>query len=262
MKNLMIKFAFALVVLTMSFVYVSAQEAATNSETEAAAGLDLYAVAEIFKDSETLEKFEQNLNNSANGINNLDLNEDGEIDFIRVSEQVAGKTHFAVLQITLGEDDFQDVATIAVEEENAGNYNLQFQGDAAIYGANYYVVPANNNFGGWNIVRWLFSPNYRVYVSPYGYQNYPRWWTIRRPVADNIYRTRTNVFVGRRNFAVSKTVKVKTVSKINYRPRTSSSAKTKTKVTRVSKTTTDSTNGNRVKNTKIKVVIRKKKLNP
>ena len=249
MKNLTIKFTFALVVLTMSFICIEAQDTAENSETETVAGLDLYAVAELFKDSETLEKFEQNLNDSDNGINNLDLNEDGEIDFIRVSEQVAGKTHFAVLQVALGEDDFQDVATIAVEEENTGNYNLQLQGDTAIYGANYYVVPAKNNFGGWDIVRWLFSPNYRAYVSPYGYRNHPQWWKIRRPVAHNIYRTRTNIFAGRKNFAASKTIKVKTVSRINYRPRASKLVKTKTKVTRTTKTA----NGVQVKKTKTKV---------
>lgn len=252
MKNLITKFAFVIVILTMSFICISAQDTA-NPNTEAA-GLDLYAVAELFKDSESLEKFEQNLNDSENGINNLDLNGDGEIDFIRVSEQVAGKTHLAVLQVSLGEDDFQDVATIAVEEENAGNYNLQLQGDTAIYGANYYVIPANNNFSGWNIVRWLFRPNYRAYVSPYGYRTYPRWWTTRRPIAHDIYRTRTNLFVGRRNFAASKTVRVKTVSKINYRPRVSNLVRTKTTITRTTKTRTDSTNGNQTKNTKTKIV--------
>ena len=39
------------------------------------------AVAELFKDSKDLEAFEKALNDSEVGINNLDLDEDGEVDF-------------------------------------------------------------------------------------------------------------------------------------------------------------------------------------
>lgn len=108
--------------------------------------LDLYAVAELFKDSENLEKFEQSLNDTKTGINNLDLNKDNQIDFVRVTEQMKDDTRLVILQSILGENDFQDVATIAVERESGEKYNLQIQGDAAIYGANYYVVPAKQQF--------------------------------------------------------------------------------------------------------------------
>ena len=56
----------------------------TASTSQAAEGLDLRAVAELFKDSKDLEDFEKRLNDPSLGVNNLDLNEDGDVDFIRV----------------------------------------------------------------------------------------------------------------------------------------------------------------------------------
>ncbi len=64
---------------------MSAQEEITvvAPTSEAAEGLDLKAVSELFKDSENLEEFEKALNDPEVGINNLDLDENGEVDFIR-----------------------------------------------------------------------------------------------------------------------------------------------------------------------------------
>ena len=234
MKSLMTKFVMAFATLTLGVVSALAQDAVTvvTPNSAAAAGLDLYAVAELFKNSETLEKFEQSLNDPQTGINNLDLDQNGQVDFIRVTEKTADDTHLILLQTAVSESEFQDVATIAVERESGEKYNLHIQGDTLLYGANYYVVPANNNFGAWNVVRWIFRPNYYAYVSPYGYRVLPRWWGVRRPVALSVYRTRTVVFVGRRNFVASRTVTVRTVNKINYHPRAA------TVVTRRTTTTT------------------------
>ena len=55
--------------------------------------MDLSAVAELFKNSKNLEEFEKGLNDTDKGINNLDLDENNEIDYLRVVEQVADGTH-------------------------------------------------------------------------------------------------------------------------------------------------------------------------
>lgn len=220
MKSLIVKSVMTVLTLTFGVFSVLAQDVSTP-HSEASSGLDLYAVAELFKTSETLEKFEESLNHSETGINNLDLDQDGHVDFIRVTESVVDDTHLIVLQTPVGESELQDVATIAVEREGGERYNLQVQGDTTLYGANYYVVPTNNNFSAWNVVRSIFHPNYRAYVSPYSYGALPRWWGVRRPIALSVYRARTVAFAGRRNFVASKTLTVKTVTKVNYRPRTS-----------------------------------------
>jgi hypothetical protein len=223
MKKLLAGFAAVMLALMPGASAAAAsQEGAVTvtADSDAAAGLDLHAVAELFKDSENLEKFERALNNSDTGVNNLDVNGDGQVDFIRVTEKSAGDTRLVVLQAVLGEDDFQDVATIAVEREGAG-YNLHVQGEATIYGESVYVVPASRDFGAWNVVRWLFRPDYRPYVSFYTYRTLPAWWVARRPVAVAAYRARTTVFVGRRNFVASRTFTVKTVNRIAYHSRAS-----------------------------------------
>jgi hypothetical protein len=232
MKNILIKFGIVCGLLMICILGISVQTVSAFSDP--ADGLDLSAVAELFKDSDNLEKFEQTLNSSDNGINNLDLNNDDKVDFIRVAEQAKDDTRLIVLQTPLGENDFQDVATIAVERENGGTYNLQVQGDTTIYGANYYIVPANKNFSAWNIIRWIFTPNYRPYVSVYNYRTLPNWWNVRRPVAVAIYRTRTGIFAGRKNFVASKTVTVKTIHKVKYTPRSSVLVTRKTKVVNTS----------------------------
>lgn len=240
MKKLMTNFVLTLALLALCVAGVSAQDGATTvtPDSEAAAGLDLYAVAELFKNSENLEKFEQSLNDPQTGINNLDLDNNGQVDFIRVTEQVKDNTHLIILQTPVNESEFQDVATIAVDRESGETYNLHVHGDTVLYGANRYVIPANNNFGAWNIVRWLFRPNYVVYASPYSYRVLPRWWSVRHPVALNLYRTRTVAFVGRGNFVRSEVLTVRTVNKINYRPRAATIVTRRTNVTRTTTTTT------------------------
>jgi hypothetical protein len=46
--------------------------------------LDLYAVLDLFLKSKTIEGFEKSLNDTKSKINNLDLDLDKKIDFIKV----------------------------------------------------------------------------------------------------------------------------------------------------------------------------------
>ena len=202
---------------------VSAQENVTivAPTSEIAEGLDLHAVAELFKDAENLEEFEDALNNPEYGINNLDLDGDGYVDYIRVVEQVSDYTHVIILQVPLGEDDFQDVATIEVEKTGDEAYNMQVHGNEIIYGPDYYVAPVYVHIHRWHIIPWLFRPFYRPYVSVYYYGYYPRWWNPYPMVQINIYRTRTVHYTSRASFQVTYVSHVKTVHKVNYKPRTS-----------------------------------------
>ena len=59
----------------------------SNEEPEALGlpgdDLNLYAVLDIFQKSTTIEKFEESLNDENSKINNLDLDNDGKVDFIK-----------------------------------------------------------------------------------------------------------------------------------------------------------------------------------
>ena len=69
---------------------------AMNSEISD--NLDLRAVASIFGDSRNLQDFEQRLNDPELQISNLDLNNDNEVDYLRVIETVENRTHVIIIQ--------------------------------------------------------------------------------------------------------------------------------------------------------------------
>lgn len=203
--------------------------------SEAAEGLDLKAVSELFKDSKNLEEFEKALNDPEIGVNNLDLDGNGDVDFIRVVEEVADGTHVIILQVPLAKNDFQDVATIEVEKADNDSYNMQVHGNEVIYGVDYYVAPAAVHIHMWPIITWIYRPVYRPYRSTFYFGYYPRWWHPFRPVTMHVYRTRTVRYTSRTTFAFHRTSRVKTVTRVNYKPRTSTRVKKKTTVTRINR---------------------------
>jgi len=200
--------------------------------SDAAEGLDLQAVAGLFKDAENLEAFEKSLNDPEIGVNNLDLDDNGEVDFVRVVEEAEDETRVIILQAALGENEFQDVATIEVEKSGAESYNMQVHGNEAIYGVDYYVAPVQVQIHAWPIVGWLYLPHHRPYYSVYHFHHHPHWWRPWRPVHVNVYRTRTVRIKTTTTFSVVKTSRVKTVRKVNYRPSSSTLVKKQTRVTR------------------------------
>ncbi len=226
-----------LLLLFVSYCPVSAQEDVTivAPTSEAAEGLDLKAVSELFKNSENPEEFEKALNDPELGINNLDLDENGEVDFIRVVEKVGDDTHVIILQVPLAENEFQDVATIEVEKTSDNGYNMQVHGNEVIYGVDYYVAPTYVHIHTWPIITWIYRPVYRPYRSVFYFGFYPRWWRPYRPVTINVYRTRTVKLTSRTTFTVTKASRVTSVTKVNYKPRSSTLVKKRTKIT---KTTT------------------------
>ena len=210
-----------LLLIVSHVVYAQENITIVTPSTEVAEGLDLYAVAEIFKDSENLEEFEQALNDPELGINNLDLDRDGYVDYIRVVEQVNDHTHVIILQVPLGEDEFQDVATIEIEKTGYDNYNMQVRGNEVIYGVDYYVAPAYVHIHRWPIITWIYRPFYRPYRSVFYFGYYPHWWHRYHPVTVHVYHSHTARYSRRANFHVTRVNRVTTVHEVNYKSRNS-----------------------------------------
>jgi hypothetical protein len=209
----------------------SAQETAVvTPASEAAEGLDLQAVGELFKDAENLEEFEKALNDPETGVNNLDLDDNGEVDYIRVIEEVYDDTHIIILQVPLGEDEYQDVATIEVEKSGDDEYNMQVSGNEDIYGEDYYVAPSVVHIHTWPIIAWMYRPAYRPYVSVYRFGYYPRWWVRRRPVTVTVYNTRLVRYRKKPVFVHTRTRRVTHVRTVRYKPRSSRLVKKRTVV--------------------------------
>lgn len=221
-----------LLLLHVGYVSSPAQDVTVVAPTdEAAEGLDLQAVAELFKDAKDLEAFEKALNDPEVGVNNLDLDENGDVDYIRVVEEVSDDTHVIILQAPLAKNEFQDVATIEVEKGGEEQYNMQVRGSEVIYGPEYYVAPVHVHVHTWPIITWIYAPLYRPYRSVFYFGVYPYWWRTWRPVTVGVYRTRVVRVNVHAKFTVAKTSRVTTVHKVNYKPASSTLVKKQTRVT-------------------------------
>jgi len=189
MKKLIFIFISALIFFSSS-IFGQDDVTVIVPTTEAGENLDLQAVMELFRDAETVEDFEKALNDSTNEVNNLDLNEDGTVDYIRVVEQVDGDVHILILQVPLGENEYQDVATINIEK-NKDEYILQAQGDPDLYGEDYYVEPEPEvEVQTITVVVVMYGVGYSPWISPWRWRVYPVWWRPWRPHPISVYRSR------------------------------------------------------------------------
>lgn len=154
--------------------------------------LDLNAVLELFKDSKSVEDFENKLNSEKSNINNLDLNEDGFVDYIRVVDYVKDNAHLITLQVAFTTEEVQDVAVIELDRRDDKTV-VQIVGDEALYGRDFIVEPVTENpkmaynANTWTSVQYIYGPAYVVYVSPWYYGFYPHWHRQWRPYSWDMY---------------------------------------------------------------------------
>lgn len=176
--------------------------------------LDLYAVLTLFQKSKTIEEFEKNLNLEKTGINNLDLNLDKKVDFIKVITKKNGNSFTFILQVAVNKNENQDVAVILVDKDKNGKVKMQIVGDELLYGKDYVIEPvtksepaktANPGYTGSEpvasapavtavvvetvpIVQYVYSPAYVPYYPPYYYGFYPPYFAAFTVMAVGIYR--------------------------------------------------------------------------
>ena len=171
---------------------ISAQNVTTVNarNSDISDNLDLRAVASIFGDASNLEDFERRLNNPNLRISNLDLNNDGRVDYLRVVESVEQRTHVIVIQAVLEADVFQDVATVEVERNNNGQVQVQVVGDVYMYGQNYIYEPIYVTRPVIYTTFWVNS--YRPYYSPWRWNYYPTYYQTWNPYPVYAYRRSIN----------------------------------------------------------------------
>jgi len=190
MKTKIATFAlFALILSAPLFAQDRTTVTATGSDISD--NLDLKAVASIFGDSQNLEDFEQRLNDPNLQISNLDLNNDNEVDYLRVIESVESNTHLIIIQAVLDKDVYQDVATIEVEKGSNNQVQVQVVGNVFMYGQNYIYEPVYVNTPV--IYNHFWVNNYRPYVSGWYWNYYPSYYHMWNPYP--VYRYRRNVHV-------------------------------------------------------------------
>ena len=158
----------------------------TVDDEDISNNLDLYGIAYAFGEAEDLADFEARINSADAQISNLDLNGDGQVDYLRVVEAMEGNMHVVVVQAVLAKDLYQDVATIVVDKETTSkSVSVQIVGDPYIYGTNYIIEPVYVTTPV--IYTYFWRPVYHCYVSPYYWGYYPVYFHYRPCIHVNVY---------------------------------------------------------------------------
>ena len=209
--------------VTMLFLIADARMYAQDSSEQDSTGLpgdnfSLHGALEMFKKAASPEEFEKLLNTQDNHVNNLDLNEDGDIDYVRVVDKSEKDVHAFVLQVSVSETENQDVAVIELEKTGDEKAILQIVGDEDLYGEQTIVEPFEEGGGDddgdaildeghgpyagamhvqhariivnvwvWPCVRFVYAPAYVVWVSPWGWHRHPAWWHPWRPLRWHVF---------------------------------------------------------------------------
>ncbi len=182
---------------SVPLTYAQDTTSVTAASEEISENLDLEAVASVFGESKDLEEFEKKLNDPKTQISNLDLNDDGEVDYLRVLETTKGETHLIAVQAMVEKDQYQDVATIEVEKDSKGETQVQVVGDVYMYGPNYIIEPVYVHPPVVITIFWM--PYYHPYRSPYYYGYYPPYYNPWRPYPPHRYQTNVHVHVNVNN---------------------------------------------------------------
>jgi len=174
----------------------------------------------LFKKAGSPEEFERLLNTEDNKVNNLDLNADGQIDYLRVINKKQNQVQVFIIQALVSNTESQDVAVIELERTNEDDAVIQIAGDEDIYGETTIAEPIDStatpegngfdyspeprpygpsdaslsptgvvvNVWFWPCVRRVYAPSYVVWTSPWSWINPPVWWRPWRPMPVYAYR--------------------------------------------------------------------------
>ena len=239
-----LKHLFLLACFAATATAVNAQQDSTGLPGD---NFSLQGALEMFKQSSSVEEFEKLINTENKNVNNLDLNGDGEIDYVKVIDKRDKDAHAFVLQVAVSETENQDIAVIELEKTGDTTAVAQIVGDEEIFGEQTIVEasdegdemdnatedkangPSANytefnrivvNVFFWPSVRFVYRPAYVPWVSPWRWQYYPNYWKPWRPFAWHVFHPRAHVY--RRHYAVVYTHRVVAARRVYTPYRTSS----------------------------------------
>ena len=251
MKNLK-RLLFLCVCFTAVNISAKAQEDSTGLPGD---NFSLQGALEMFKQSSSIEEFEKLINTENKNVNNLDLNGDGEIDYIKVIDKAGKDVHAFILQVAVSETENQDIAVIELEKTGDTTAILQIVGDVEIFGEqmiveasgegdetdDYTIDKANGpiadyykgsriivNVFFWPSVRLVYRPAYVPWVSPWRWRHYPGWFRPWRPVRWQVFHPKRLQY--HRHYAVVRTHRVMLAHRV-YTPHRTSSTMVRTRTT-------------------------------
>lgn len=210
--NIRYFFTTCLIFLGMTFLAAAQEPQEQDSTGLPGDNFSLQGALDLFKRSTSPEEFEKLLNAADSKVNNLDLNEDGNTDYVRVINKKENDVHVFILQALVSSTENQDIAVIELEKTGENNAIIQIVGDADIYGESVIAEPAEESANAfnysaathgpsayapegivvnvwlWPAVRFVYAPAYTIWVSPYTWVSRPVWYHPWRPMPWYAYR--------------------------------------------------------------------------
>jgi hypothetical protein len=152
-----------------------------------AEGLDLSQLPELVSEAEDAEELEQLLNTA--DINNLDLNDDDQIDYLNVEEYREGADRGFLLYTQEKDAPRTELAQVLISQQSE-TADVVVKGNPDYYG-NQSQYRSSFPLGQILLAGWLFNmARPRYYHAPYYVGSYPRYYRSRRPVSSSLYRSR------------------------------------------------------------------------
>ena len=274
--------------LLLSIFCIITASATANAQQDSTGmpgdNFSLQGALEMFKQASSIEEFEKLLNSKDKNVNNLDLNGDGEVDYVRVVDKADKDVHAFILQVAVSETENQDIAVIELERTGDTTAVMQIIGDEDIFGEQIIVEASDEgdeaddesssgngpgafsidepyrivvNVFFWPSVRFVYRPAYVPWVSPWRWRHYPGWWRPWRPLSWRVFHHLA--FGYRRHCAIVRTHRVVVAHRV-YSPfrATSGIVRTRTTVARGNyKVTRTKVTGPRG-NTRVKTTVHKR----
>jgi len=149
-------------------------------ENTAPSGFDVNKLAQYVKTSSDPQKIEKAINDPSTHINNLDLDKDGNIDYLKVEETGQGRLN---IMDNVSDTDSVTVARIKIAPDSTRQTaDLNIQGNPNYVGNdNYYH--SSFSFTDFLLLSYMMRPH--VYYMPmYHYGYYPSYYTRVRTVSN------------------------------------------------------------------------------
>jgi hypothetical protein len=196
MKKIIIGFAAALFFITGCSQNPPQQNNVTIESNNAPAGFDVNKLAQLIKTSTDPQTLEKAINNPDNKINNLDLDKDGNIDYLKVEEP--DKNRLNVVD-DVSDADSVTVARIKIDPTQNNTADLSIQGNPTYVGYdNYY----HSSFSLTDLLLLsYFMRPHSYYMPMYHYGYYPSYYSRVRTVST--FRPSTSSSMSSRGFRSS-----------------------------------------------------------
>jgi len=169
------------------------QNNVTVQSNNAPPGFDVNKLAQLVKTSTDPQTLEKGINDPNNHINNLDLDKDGNIDYVKVIEP--DKNRLDVVD-DVSDADSVTIARIKIDPTANNTADLSVRGNPDYVGYNNYYH-SSFSFTDFLLLSYLMRPH-PYYMPMYHYGYYPSYYSRVRTVST--FRPTTSPAMSSRSF--------------------------------------------------------------